>query len=160
MKQYKMAFVALFLVGIFILFLTACKKEPSAQYSTWVVDGDTISTNNVSVDRGKATLYFFTKSSVPLSDNNRFGFEFIFNSGGFVVGDSLKLDCSTQNPSWLCLNILYNDTGYSAHGTQPEYIQASIVNGKARYTLQPTWFYNSYRPADSRILVSGVFNEP
>lgn len=58
MKQYRKTFAALFLLGIFILSLTACKKEPSAQYSTWVVDGDTISTNEVSVDRGKATLFF------------------------------------------------------------------------------------------------------
>ncbi|MBS1644688.1 MAG: hypothetical protein JST36_06575 [Bacteroidetes bacterium] len=160
MKQYKMAFAALFLVGIFILFLTACKKSTPAQYSTWVVNNDTFSTNEVSVDQGKARLHFFSNSIRDFSHKRMFGFDMTFNSGSFVVYDSLKLDCSSQDPAWVCLGIMYDDTGYVAHGTHPEYIQSSIVNGKARYTLQPTWFYNTYRPAEDKILVSGVFNEP
>lgn len=153
--KYLLSRIGLLSLSLLIIF-GACRKSTPAQYSTWVVNNDTFSTNEVSVDQGKATLHFFTSDIYA----HKPGFYFVFNLGSFVVYDSLKLDCSLQDPSWVCLDIMYDDTGYIAHGTHPEYIQSTLVNGKARYTLQPTWFYNSYRPAEDKILVSGVFNEP
>ena len=107
-------------------------------------------------DIGKAVAYLET-----ISISNGFSIKFNTGSlkGGLPTSGSFKLDCSQQNPQWVCMAILYRDTGYLSKEIKFEYLIASQRNGKAQYTLDTTWFYNSYRANDS-ILVYGTFNQP
>lgn len=87
----------------------ACKKEDDRQYSSWYVNEEPFSTNDVKTDIGKAVAYLETTS---ISN----GFSIKFNTGslngGLPTSGSFKLDCSQQNPQWVCMAIFYRDTGY------------------------------------------------
>lgn len=141
-----------------LLLLSACKKSNNNPYSTWYVNGQKFSTNDVYVDIGKMQTDFATHSFKK-------GFGFQFNTGGWVGDIPLKLDCSTQNPAWVCFAIYYNDTGYSAKTDIAHYInKITVKSGLTRYTLDSIWLFNVYNFQDSvfndSILVYGVFNEP
>jgi hypothetical protein len=138
---------------IIIIFLfSSCKKTLSPQYSNWTVNGASFSTNDIKVDEGKARHEIVT-------NNYHNGFQIIFNLGYFPTNGNFKLDCSLQDPNWVCFNILFRDTGYLPKVNNSNLINATINNSKGSYVLQPTWFYNSYRTNDS-ISVQGVFNIP
>jgi len=138
----------------------ACKKEDNRQYSTWYVNEERFSTNDVKTDMGKAVALIFTNSKYSGGTAPN-GFSITFNTGslngGFPTSGSFKLDCSQQNPQWACMSILFKDKGYFPKTN--EYLKATLENGKARYSLEPTWFYNELNYQDS-ILVKGTFNQP
>lgn len=143
-------------LSVICLCNTACKKEDNRQYSTWYVNEDTFTTNDVKTDIGKVVANIQT-------NNISNGFWLWFNTGslrgGFPTSGSFKLDCSQQNPQWVCMGIFFKDTGFLSNENNLKYIAASQKNGKAQYILDTTWFYNSYRPNDS-IKVHGIFNQP
>lgn len=140
----------------------ACKKEDNRQYSTWYVNEERFSTNDVKTDMGKAVALIFTNSKYSGGTAPN-GFSITFNTGslngGFPTSGNLKLDCSQQNPQWACMTILYNELGYVAKEIDSNRIYASSENNKASYILKPTWFYNASNAFDS-ILVKGTFNQP
>lgn len=142
-----------FIALVFLLIFTAsCKKSENLQYSNWSINNESFSTNDIKVDEGKVRHEIIT-------NNYHIGFQIVFNLGYFPTSGNFKLDCSLQDPNWVCFNILYRDTGYLPKPINNNYILASINNSKGSYVLQPTWFYNSYRSNDS-IKVQGVFNVP
>ena len=141
----------LLIAALFVLFIS-CKKGDNRQYSKWYVNNDSFYTNDIRVDKGKA------RHDITTNDLHN-GFQIVFNLGTFPATGSYKLDCSLQNPAWVCMGIIYRDTGYLARSEKNGTINATMKNGKASYSLAPTWFYNSYRNEDS-IFVKGTFNEP
>lgn len=128
----------------------SCKKNDKKQYSYWYINTDSFSTNDVRVEAGNARHEMIT-------NNLHNGFQITFNLGAFPIAGSFKMDCSQMNPDWVCVNILYNDTGYLAN--PDSFAKAFSPNGKGQYIVPNTWFYNSYNSSDS-ILVHGTFNEP
>lgn len=161
-KKAKMKNTLLAVAGILILCNAACKKEDNRQYSSWYVNEEPFSTNDVKTDIGKAVAYLNTNSKYSGGTAPN-GFSIIFNTGslggGFPTSGQIKLDCSQQNPQWACMSILYNEVGYIPKEIDSNYINASSANSKARYTLKSTWFYNASNALDS-VLVRGTFNQP
>lgn len=149
--------IVLFSVVLTIAFCSCHKKEKptpedNRQYSYWTVNEDSFSTNQVYSTIGKAI-------AAITSDGFENGFDITFNFGyELPKNGSFQIDCDSYSPDYICISIVYNGVGY--HKTSvPAYLQASEANGKAQYTLQPTWFYNAQDPSDS-VLISGIFNEP
>lgn len=142
----KKSILALLLIST----LFSCKKDEPKQFSTWYVNGQKFTTNDVRYDKGKARN--------EISSNNQTDrFDIYFNLGELPITGNFLINCSQQNPHWCCMAIIYQGKGY----VEPKnaFIYASFYNGKARYTLDETWFYNELDNNDS-ILVKGTFNEP
>lgn len=136
---------------LLLTMLFSCKKDGPKQYSTWYVNGQKSTTNDIRKDEGKAQHELTT-------NNISNGFSITFHTGSYPTSGVFPLNYTTSDPSTAELAIFYRDTGYLAKPTS--YITASIRNGKASYNLIESWFYNSYRPDEDSILVKGVFNEP
>jgi hypothetical protein len=140
----------LLLLFICLLFFSNCKKKDNRNYSYWQVNQDKFSTNDITVDEGKARHDMYAKNFT----NN---YSIRFNLGYFPVSDSFKIDCSLAAFSWVCFTITYNGIGYI--NPKKSYLKALSVNGNPQYQLSPTWFYNENKFSDS-VLVQGVFNQP
>ena len=134
-----------------LLILTACNKDNKKQYSTWYVNGEMFRTNDVKLTKGKALHIFDAKNY-----NN--GFVIQFNLGYFPTEGRYLIDCRQANPEWCCMSINYNGIGYI--NPKVTYLNLSTNNKKFRYTLEPTWFFNSYKMTEDSIWVKGEFNEP
>ncbi len=135
-----------------LLFLwTSCTKNNKAVYSTWYVNSEKFSTNDVRADEGKAV------HEIQGNDfNNRFFLT--FNLDYFPENGSLPIRCgNTSNPESACLVITYHSIGYL--GPHNAFLEASSSKGKVSYTLIPTWFYNEKDVNDS-LSISGIFNQP
>ena len=137
---------------ILLLQFTNCKKKDTRNYSYWQVNQDKFSTNDITVEEGKARHEINTS-------NHTNGFQIVFNLGYFPTDGKYKLDYTSSNPSCVGVDIIYNDTGYLPKPSNTIFLIASAINNNPCYTLLPVWFYNSYRNTDS-VLVQGVFNQP
>ncbi len=129
-----------------------CKKKDTRNFSYWQVNQDKFSTNEVSVEEGKARHEINTS-------NHTNGFQIVFNLGYFPMDGKFVLNDTTSNPSCVGIDVIYNDTGYLPKPSNNLFLIASDNNNKGSYTIPPVWFYNSYRNTDS-VLVQGVFNQP
>lgn len=139
------------IIIVFLLLTTvcSCKKDRQKQYSTWYINGQKFTTNDVRVDAGKA-IYIIS------SNNFTEGFSLtLFHK---VSSGTVNIDCDNNNPTFGCLAITHLDTGYIPK--PPLQLAANLINRKSSYLLREAWFYNSYRPDEDSILVKGVFNEP
>jgi hypothetical protein len=143
---------AILLFLILLLPFTNCKKKDNRNYSYWQVNQHKFSTNDITVEEGKARHEINTT-------NHTNGFQIVFNLGYFPTDGKYKLDYTSSNPSCVGVDIIYNDTGYLPKPSSSMFLIASAKNNKGSYALQPVWFYNSYRIMDS-VLVQGTFNEP
>jgi hypothetical protein len=137
---------------ICLLSFTNCKKKDNRNFSYWQVNQHKFSTNDITVEEGKARHEINTS-------NYTNGFQIVFNLGYFPMDGKLVLNDTSSNPSCVGIDIIYNDTGYLPKPSSSMFLIASAKNNKGSYALQPVWFYNSYRIMDS-VLVQGVFNEP
>ena len=129
-------------------------EDTVKQYSYWVVNEDSFKTNHVSADIGKARMDLYAEGF-----ENRFGIGFNFGyelprNGSFIIAHD-----DTNNPNYVHVGFYYHDSLYVISPNTNNSIIASSVNGKAQYTLSPTWFVDYYDHSDS-VLISGTFNEP
>jgi len=126
----------------------SCKKKDENQFSTWYVNGQKFSTNDVGVDGGKA-IYILSTNTFGIDSN---GFEIVINNGG--IHPTHWLDCYTD----MCFKLIYNGGYYT--GRLPGRITSSFNNDRNSFKLNEAWIYNSYTPEEDSILVSGIFSEP
>lgn len=135
--------------------LIACNKEKPKQYSHWTINGQEYSSNNVEVAEGH---------NRPLSilgnyDSIRFDLQFI---QGYLPTEGswpLATESTVNQPSKATLAFYLGTKPYIASKHNTNHLKASAYNGKARYTLEPTWFTYHYDPTDS-VLITGTFNAP
>jgi hypothetical protein len=140
------------LLIICILFFANCKKKDTRNYSYWQVNQDKFSSNNVSVDIGKAI------STVGINEIiNSFHITFHFStlpiSGNFPLAGRY----SHAHPDSVTLNFYYKENFYV-----PQKSGLLIVNeksGKSSFFLNSTCFEN-YNDAKDTVLITGTFNEP
>jgi hypothetical protein len=141
----------LLLLFIFLLSFANCKKKDNRNYSYWQVNQDKFSSNNVSVDIGKAIASFSCNDFV----NNftiAFHFSFLPLTGTYPINKS-----SNQNPDSVILNFYYNGNFYLPK--KSGYLNIGSINGKTQCTLPPTWYCN-YSNSNDSVLINGTFNEP
>jgi len=154
-----------FLFLVLVWSIASCKPDPmpkpddkntSKQYSYWVVNEDSFSTNEVTIAIGKA------ESGMGNNQSNRENnFSISFNIGYKlpVSGYFNLAKEQTQDPDIVGIGFNYNKVWYIPSLYSNSLLTASSVNNKARYALPPTWFVNYYNHNDS-VLIHGVFNEP
>ncbi|MNT59082.1 hypothetical protein D3C72_1965570 [compost metagenome] len=91
-----------------------------------------------------------------------------FNYSAFPNHDSLLVSYSGHNFNQCNIGFHSDTTQYLIDQNNKTYIQASsLPDGKAKYILQPTWFYSQYPDptntyfikGDDSILVYGTFYE-
>jgi len=127
----------------------SCKKEDEKQFSTWYVNGQKFSTNEVRLDKGKV-IYILSTNTFGIDSN---GFQIVINNGG--IHPTHWLDCYTD----MCFKLIYNGGYYI--GRLPGSISTIYnANGTHSFKLNETWIYNSYTSDEDSILVSGIFSEP
>lgn len=137
-------------LAITILSFVQCGKRK--QHSTWKINGQEYSSNDVIVQeyRGEWTL----KSN----DKVRFALTFhgstLPTSGNFSITRREDLGMGKVSMGICIDTVCY---GISPH--QTKYVTATINNKKAQYQMAPAWFVKFNNPNDS-ILVEGTFNEP
>jgi hypothetical protein len=136
------------------LFSAACSKKDKKQYSTWNVNGENFSSNDVTGELGKA-ISILSSNDI----NNRFSFGFAIaaelpKEGSFVISH-VKNDA----PDKVVLSFYYNGNFMKIAPSQNTAIVAANNKGKAQYTLPPTWYVYFENQNDS-VLISGIFNEP
>ena len=131
------------------------QPEDTRQYSYWTVNEDSFKTNDVDEVLGLGMCVLGNAQK-----NHTNNFSLYFNIGrSLPVYGSFKIDCSTQNSTFVCMDFVYNGIGYLININGSFYLTAGENNSKAQYKLAPTWFYNEQDPNDS-VLIQGVFNEP
>jgi len=138
------------LLCLSLTILVCCKKSDNRQLSYWYVNADSFMTSDVRTDIGKAATHL-----VANSFENAFFLEFHLKD--FPVNGSFLINCSLQNPAWVCFAITYHSKGYIASSNA--YINAVAINGSYSYQLEPTWFYNETDHKDS-VRVHGTFTQP
>lgn len=126
----------------------SCKKDKRKAFSTWYVNGQKFSTNDVGAATGKA-IYILGTNSFGIDSN---GFEIVINGGG--VSGRHWLDCAED----MCFKLIYNKKYYT--GRRPDTASTIHTNDRLAFKLNETWFYNSYTPDKDSVLVKGVFSEP
>lgn len=150
MKKNKL--IVLPLVALVALHMFGCDKKDKKPFSSWTVNEEKFSTNEVTATIGKA------QSGLSSSDaSNRFLLAFSIAE----LPRSGTFDLNTAVPGQVCaINFYYHNKFYYTSPSQVGKIYAAEVNGKARYTLPVTWFVSYENPAVDSIQISGEFNEP
>lgn len=136
---------------LLLFFFTCCKKSDNRQYSYWYVNKDSFSSNNISLDIGKAIAVLQCLDS---KNNFTIGFHFPYlpTNGTFPI-----LLGSSHNPDSVNVVFYCNDKYYIPF--KDCNLLSSSNNGKSMFTLAPVWYKNYYNPNDS-VLIHGTFNEP
>jgi hypothetical protein len=145
------------LLVLVIVFAWSCNKKEKPNVSTWTVNGETFTATAAS-SIGKAIV-------ILSNENFDNGFKFVFylpgyfpTEGQWPIGDTSSFNA--QNPNYVYVGFSYHGIGYTLSEYQIGALQAVVYeDGKASYTLAPTWFTNSLNYSDS-VLISGTFNEP
>jgi len=153
-RKNDFSLILSFALGLSVF--VACKKEESRQYSYWVVNNDSFSTNEVNVTIGKAIALLTSNDK-----NNRFTISFDISMGESLpsTGQFPIRRGILQHPDSAVVNFYYKSNFYVARKQNASRLVASLPNGKVRYELTPDWFYNYYNLDDS-IWIKGIFNEP
>ncbi len=130
----------------------ACKKE--TRYSTWQVNNETFSYNDIEIAIGKARCGLASRDM-----NNRFslGFEIGY---GLPTSGAFELNTFTPGLQLCGINFYYHGKFYYHTPSKLGVLYASSVDGKASYTLPPSWFVNYDNPNCDSLLIQGTFNEP
>ncbi|HET8572645.1 MAG TPA: hypothetical protein VFL76_02130 [Edaphocola sp.] len=126
----------------------SCKKDKRKAFSTWSVNGQKFSTNDVRLDFGKA-IYILSTNNFDRDSN---GFLIVINGGGVLPAH--RLDCPTD----MCFKIRYKANYYV--GKLPGRVTSSYNNHRNSFNLNETWFYKMNYTAEDSVLVKGVFSEP
>jgi hypothetical protein len=138
-----------------IVLIVSCKKKEKPNVSTWTVNGETFTaTADVSIGKAIAIL-----SSNDIK--NRFSITFYQSYPEHLPreGDWLINTGHDQDPNRVFIDFYYNNQFYIISPNEIKYLEASTLNEKASYTLNPTWYISYNNPADS-VLIQGTFNEP
>lgn len=133
------------IVLLLIAAVSSCKKEKENQFSTWYVNGQKFTTNDVGVAKGKA-IYVLSSDNYQMGSN---GFSLAISGDGILPVN--YLNCM----HYVCLKIKYNSKFY--FGRPPATISSSFNNDKHSFKLNKTWFYSSSNPDEDSILVKGVY---
>lgn len=139
---------------LLLVLISACDKKSKKQYSNWNVNGENFSTNDVEATIGKAVTALDAKDL-----KNRFNL--VFNIG-FELPTSGTFDLNTFAPGQqLCgLGFYFHGKFYYHTPNKVGKLYASEVDGKARYTLPPSWFVYYDSIATDSVLISAELNEP
>jgi len=134
-------------------------REPPKQYSYWVVNEDSFRTNNVKKNIGLGACAIGNSQD---DNNNCFSIRFhvgqeLPKTGTFLIVDSTF--SGSQNIGYAACDFRYKNVYYYVPYPTNSTFTATSVEGKAQYSLPPTWFVNYYNHNDS-VLIHGVFNEP
>lgn len=137
--------------------LSACNKPIPIpkQFSSWNFSGTEYRTNN--------TDKYENKAGSGLRCHDSIGFSISFRYSRLPRGGEWPIKkTETSDPAYVAVYFYLErrDNNYykmSAHDTGK--LVATEQQGKALYTLAPTWFVHVQNPADS-VLISGTFNAP
>jgi hypothetical protein len=134
--------------------IVSCKK--GKQYSTWNINGEDFSANNVGVFIVDSEFCYLTNNDT----NNQFLVGF-FNTGSRLpVNGTFKLNTYPAGATPDCdVQFHYKGKTYHPTFTNTGVIHASSINEKASYTLPASWFIPISNLGDS-VLIEGTFNEP
>ena len=136
------------------LSLAACGKKDKKQFSTWTVNGENFSSNEVEASLGKVICALSSNDF-----NNRFSFGFAVGVELPKQGNFLISHVKNYDPDKVVLSFYYKGNFMIIAPSQNTAVVATNNNGKAQYTLPPTWYIYFENPSDS-VLISGAFNEP
>lgn len=139
----------------FVLFIAACGKKNKRQFSTWTMNAEKFSTNEVLATTGKVV-------SVLESNDKYNGFSITFRVGFAMPTHGafqMLYDPSSTEQSMASIAFFVKGIGYIPSQTPTSFLMASSYNSKARYIIEPTWFVN-YNTGTDSVLISGTFNEP
>lgn len=139
---------------LFALSIAACNKKDKKQFSTWTVNGKIFSTNEVTTDLGKA-ICILSSNDI----NNRFTFGFAIGVKLPIEGNFLISHVKNDDPDKVVLSFYYKGNFMKIAPSQNTAVAATDNNGKALYTLPPTWYVYFDHQNDS-VLISGTFNAP
>lgn len=139
---------------LFTLAFTACSKKGKNQYSTWNVNGENFSSNEVIATIGKV------QSALSTNDfNNRFVLAFSI-VGGLPTSGTFELNTITPGVQECGINFYVHGKFYYHTTSKLGKLFASEEKGKAKYTLPPSWFVSYENPTTDSVLISGEFKEP
>ncbi len=151
-KQIRVAAV------LAIFFLLACNKNKHKQYSTWYVNGEAYSTNDVKLVSSKGGQADLRGKVSPTQEEFSIGFStrYLYDKHGSFL---LTNDSTNYNPFDAGMSIWHNGTYYILANNLKDTVTASRFNDKLQLGMTDVWFKNYYNQDDS-ILVSGTFREP
>lgn len=132
--------------------IMSCKKKNSNPYSTWYINGQKFSTNNVVIDKGLGRIDFKTTFY-----NNGFSFSF----DRWKPDGQLIMDCNNVGGiTSICFGFVYNNKQYIPKNTGGM-SQKTVTQGLTTFTLDKTYFFNiTDSNLNDSILASGSFNAP
>lgn len=128
--------------------------EDNRQYSHWVVNEDSFSTNEVIVDIGHVFTRIRSNSDPDNYFRMQFNLTYLPEYGSFHLTTH-----ETSDPANAEISFYYNGIFYVISPTENSSLEASLVNNKSQFKLDTTWFLNYYDNTDS-VLIRGEFNEP
>lgn len=141
---------AIFFVILILTFVQCGKRK---QYSTWKINGQEYTSNNVEIESN-----YYGNVSLECRDKVRFALIFADNylpsSGQLVLTKSPSV-----MPGYVGMGICIDTVCYHISDFENKFLTASENNRKSGYSLPPSWFVSFSNPLDS-ILVEGTFNEP
>ena len=144
-----------------MLALIGCDKEDHGpgENSYWVIDNDTIAYRTIFV----RTAPRLTELRVvpPLTENNELSFG--FQMGSLPHSGTYRIDYTAPDTATMCnVYVTYNGINYDVKpGSNTTAVRVSTLSdGKARFELEPTWFYKQPDLSGDSILVRGVIIEP
>ena len=141
-------FLLFFLLTVLAL---ACKKVDERRYSTWYVDKDRFSSNNVLIN--------YHRTDVVVNCYNRpsyFGFQF----PDLTTGDTLQLEQpNLSSPYTVAVSFFIDTIIYYPTISTVSRIAITKNNGKFQWVIMPTWFIRKDNANDS-VIIHGIFSEP
>ena len=130
------------------------KPKVPRQYSTWYFDTIEIRTNKVE----------YTTKTNPRNRLTSYGNEYRFDIafGYSAKYDSLVLHGDSLIDYGINFYVYHKTTAYSVLEEGKHILKYEKVDGKDRFTLEPTWFtkYYPYQNGKDSVLIWGEFNEP
>src|ERR1043165_7480533 len=117
----KQLFLSLFILSLLI----SCKKGDNRSYSKWYVGTDSFSTNNVTVEIGKAI-------TIMASHDERYRFGFFFERGGGLPNNEAiyLIGKPTTSSSQVNAGFLANGKNYTPTPSSITIIHPQPVDGK------------------------------
>lgn len=145
-----------------MFFVVACNKKKDKQLSTWYVNNQATSSNNVMMyeGRGGSSLFVMDGDKINNADTNN-GFYLRCGTGALPFSGTSPLynGPPSNDPSLLRLSIFHNGIQYQLSKHNTASILTTGIKGERKFELPETWFTNTRNEQDSA-LVKGVFAEP
>lgn len=157
----------LLLLGAVSALVSCGKEKPQNPESVFYLGNTAVRTRDFKgyCINGKTELRF----ARSISSGKYLSLQLGFNYSTFPNHDSLLVSYSGHSFNQRNIGFHLDTTQYLVDQNNNTYIQAiSLSNGKAKYILQPTWFYSQYPDptytyfikGNDSILVQGTFYEP